>query len=246
MKLDCEEIEQMSFFDFMKGKLSRMDARSKMIKDFSAYHALESGTPLERLFRRSMADLRILFNATASSSTRPIIPSSSYPAIKWQGEFDINAFLHWQHIEIDQYPLYLKAVRDLMRESDMEKMQFSEGENHALVKYSDELAGRNVYILSNDARLIERLALPRFSPPPPWIFHFEHGPFLSYNQGAPEYWFDHVWLPFWLSLSLEDQSRYLEQQRQRTMSYITNEEWSDWVYAVRSKDPRTREEAERE
>jgi hypothetical protein len=236
----------MSMFDFLAKRLNRMHAHSKIERDLKAHHALENGTPLERLFGRSMLELRELFNAAGSGAAKPIMPSASYPVVKWQDDFDINAFLHWQHIEIDQYPLYLKTVRDLMRESDTEWMTFSDGKHHALVKYSDELAGRNVYVLSNDARLIERLALPRHSPPPPWIFHFEHGPFLPCNQGAPEYWFDHIWLPFWLSLSLEDQSLYLAQQEQRTKSYITSEEWGDWVYAVRRKDPRTRDEAERE
>jgi len=231
----------MSLFDFLKGRTHSAEARSKMKRDFDAHHALEKGTTLERLFGRSMSDLRALFNSGDSSSTMPSITSPSYPAIQWQGDAGIDAYLHWQNIEIDQFPLYLNAVRDLMHESETVWMQFSDGKHHALVRYSDELAGRNVHILSNDARLIERLALPRFSPPPPWIFHYEHGPFLSYNQGAPEYWFLHIWLPFWLSLSLEDQSRYLAQQRERTKSYITEEEWADWVYAVKGKDPRTRE-----
>ncbi len=230
----------MSFRDFFSRKSNQTLARERAERELRA--SLRDGKPLETQFRVPLARLRETFTVdipTSFDGTR------AYPYVSYQEEHGVKAFVHWQSIEMDEFPRYINAIRAGCTEVEADRLHYQRGALHSFVSYGDELAGRNVFVLSNDVNLIERLAPPKFSPSPPWVLHYAEGPFMSYNQGAPEYWHQFIWLPFWLSISLDEQAQYLERQRAKTKDFIDDEAWCDWVYSVRRLDPRTRDESEK-
>ncbi|RQS03060.1 hypothetical protein DIE07_32930 [Burkholderia sp. Bp9002] len=99
---------------------------------------------------------------------------------------------------------------------------------------------RDVRLLSNDVELIAKLSEQRFHPTPPWITLYEFGPILHISQGDPHYWLSYVWDSFWESLSLDEQTSFLEEGRKETGAYISAEDWELWVESIRIRDARFR------
>ncbi|WP_155836174.1 hypothetical protein [Burkholderia sp. AU4i] len=194
---------------------------------------------LEDVFGRTAEALRAGFPAALDLAGRQDLPL--YPKAVYLGDCGVNAFVQHQNMEINAFPRFLSAVREGGEEVDF--LFYRRGDFVSLVRFNDELAGRNVWLLTNDVELMVRLALSRFSPPPPWVAWCEHGPFVTYNQGAPEYWYHNIWEPFWSSLTLEEQDQYIEARGVEVRSYLSDEEWEDWVYTTRRSDPRFRNEA---
>ncbi|CAG2137999.1 hypothetical protein [Cupriavidus numazuensis] len=193
---------------------------------------------LPQVFGESLAALQAVF-ADTPVDLRGANSPNGYPAKEHLGELGLNAILLTQNIEINQFPQYLKMLgggRDQVANHHYE----SDG-LHTFIAYDDECGGRNVRLLSNDVELLAKVSTSTFHPPPPWIAWYELGPYRPALQGNAEHWFCHVWDPFWESLSLEAQDKFIEASRLRTQAHISNEDWEEgWVYLVRMRDPRYR------
>ncbi|MCA8120078.1 hypothetical protein LGN07_15255 [Burkholderia cepacia] len=183
---------------------------------------------LQRIFGRLPEDLRRVFGDAAVISRLDNLPK--YPSVRYLGDAGFHAFVWAQHMEFPAFPRFLRVVSE--GREDVNFMQFEKGEHTTFLASSREFTGRNVYLLTNDAGLIDELARHQFSPTPPWIAYPELGPFAAYTQGEEEYWFITVWLPFWNSLSPSERDAYIDERSKDALSYMPNQEWNDWVATV--------------
>ncbi|EEA03514.1 hypothetical protein BH160DRAFT_1195 [Burkholderia sp. H160] len=171
----------------------------------------------------------------------PAMPGDlpAYIALRDLGDIGVTAFLVRQTIEVTQLQSYIMTIRDGRDETDWQHN--SQGDLHTLVRHDREFAGLNMQLLTNDVALIRRLASPGFNPPCPWVAFHELGPTVGSLQGNAEYWYHHIWDPYWEALSLDDQSEFLERKRRETVAADMSEgEWLQWVDGLRFRDPRTR------
>jgi len=87
----------------------------------------------------------------------------------------------------------------------------------------EEFGGAVVVMLTNSASLLARIDALRLEPPPPWSVFADSDPStLSSLQGAMEYWWDWLFLPFWAALDDPSRSRYLEK-------HAVNEDWLEFL-----------------
>jgi hypothetical protein len=162
-----------------------------------------------------------------------------YPNITYLGDVGFHAFILAQNMEITAFPRFLSAVRAGCEDADF--LHFARGEFSSFLAINTEFSSRNAWLLTNDLSLIDRLSTMQVSPTPPWILYPQPGPFISYNQGEPEYWELCVWKPFWKSLTPAERDSYIERRSVDALSYMSTAEWDDWVFKVRSGDPEYRE-----
>ncbi|MEM5369175.1 hypothetical protein V4C53_24545 [Paraburkholderia azotifigens] len=198
----------------------------------------ESIVSLENTFGRTIEQLRALFE-----SGRTELASESfgdYPGALYKGSLGIDAFGLTFDIESHQFPRFLNLVREGSEQTDWLCYRRSENRNvSTLLATESRFRGVAVRMLSNDVRLIRRIEMSDFNPAPPWVAMYEHGPFMHLAQGAEEYWDIHIWRRFWRTRTLEQQQAFLDIAREETVSYISDEEWADWLLEIRMSDPRT-------
>lgn len=189
---------------------------------------------LSELFKRTPELLRATFGDAAiiSRTTTP----STYARVEYLGQHGFHAFIWAQNMEASAYPGFFNIVRGDSEDEDFR--HFKRDQFTSFVASDVEFLARNVYLLTNDVELIDRLSQETFSPNPPWIMYPDLGPFASYNQGEPEYWDRFVWHPFWSRLSIEEQDEYLKKRRVQTKEYMSDGEWEDWLQKITSGDPR--------
>ena len=137
------------------------------------------------------------------------------------------------------FPRYLNIIREDRKE--VAWRHYERDGLHTLVTNDEQLSGKNVRLLTNDVDLLRKLASSGFYPPCPWIAFYELGSLAHATQGDAEYWYHNIWDPFWESLSLDEQSVFLDKKRAETLDYLTDEEWADWVEGIRWRDPRYRQ-----
>ncbi|RQU40636.1 hypothetical protein DF147_21525 [Burkholderia cenocepacia] len=200
----------------------------------------ESVKSLEDAFGRSIGELQTIFGSGALDLEKQQVPV--YPKSIYQGDAGINAFGLAHHVQPDQFPALLNLVRQgrsevahfhFMREVGGQPLS-------TIISPKWTFAERVVRLLSNDVELIAELSEQGFHPPPPWITLYEFGPVLHVSQGDPHYWLNYVWDSFWESLSLDEQTDFLEAGRKETDAYITTEDWELWVESIRMRDARFR------
>ena len=186
---------------------------------------------LEHVFGIPLETLKGFFSNPAENF------NSDYPRAENLGNLGIEAFLVIFNVEINSFPLCFNLIKAGKKEISLN--HFEQDGRHTLVAHDDEFGGRNIRLLTNDIELIRSLAKARYGPPPPWIVWHDLGPHSS-NQGNEEYWSVYVWSPYWLSLSLEEQDKFIEDWRARTKPYISDEDWDSWVFKIRFADPKSR------
>ncbi|HDR9203859.1 TPA: hypothetical protein QDB48_005242 [Burkholderia vietnamiensis] len=191
---------------------------------------------LHKLFKRTPDELHAAFGD--SSLLSRVGPFPEYPRVTYLGEAGLHAFVLAQHMEFPAFPRFLSIVSNGREDADF--LNFKKGAHTSFVSSDREFTGRNVYLLTNDVDLIDRLAEHQFSPTPPWIAYPELGPSIAYNQGEQEYWLLTVWLPFWNGMSPEGRDLYIENRSSEALSYMSKQEWDDWVYTTRKNDPEYR------
>ncbi|WP_155644403.1 hypothetical protein [Burkholderia territorii] len=188
---------------------------------------------LQKLFGRLPQDLRQIFGDASAISHTDNLPK--YPNVQYLGDAGYHAFMWAQHMEFPAFPRLLKVVSEERQEVNF--LQFEKGAHTTLLASAREFTGRNVWLLTNDNDLIDALARHKFSPTPPWIAYPELGPLATYNQGEEEYWFITVWLPFWNHLSPSERDLYINERSKDALSYMSKQEWEDWIYMIRKNDP---------
>ncbi|AXK66686.1 hypothetical protein [Burkholderia sp. IDO3] len=195
---------------------------------------------LENTFGKPLGELQTIFGSGSLDLKKQQLPT--YPKPIYQGDAGINAFALVHHVQPRQFPVLLDLVRQgrkevayfhFMREVDGQSLS-------TILSPTWRFSERNVRLLSNDVELIATLSEQGLHPTPPWITLYEFGPVLHISQGDPHYWLNYVWDSFWESLSLDEQTSFLEEGRKETGAYISAEDWELWVESIRMRDARFR------
>ncbi|WP_143134786.1 hypothetical protein [Burkholderia ubonensis] len=190
-----------------------------------------------RLFNTSLDALRKTFANTPI--TLQSTPLPNYPEAVWMGHIGINAFGMTQDIEVEQFPVYFNLVATGNARVGRRRLGCS-GATHTFFSSTDRFSGKTVSLLTSDVELIRAVSAEKFNPPPPWIAWYELGSLIHNLQGDAQYWYENVWDRYWESLSLIEQDAFIEARRLSTNSYLTAEQWEDWVESIRMRDKRYR------
>lgn len=215
----------MSIFEWLSGKNRKTpgytvkDRRASLLKMFPHPHSFEV--------------MKSVFNQPINADSVADLPG--YPFFSDMKELGLQAILVLRHIEIETFPRYLSCVRKGYEEVRL--LHYQKDDFHTFVSFNDELGGRNAYVLTNSVELVANLAKEEFSPPPPWVAWCYYGPFVRYNEGAEQYWDLNIWTPFWTRLTPEERDAYIEKRSAIALSYMSPEEWDDWVFSTRQNDP---------
>ncbi|MBN3831983.1 hypothetical protein [Burkholderia sp. Ac-20344] len=214
----------MGIFDWLKRspESNIQDARKALEKMFPLPHSFEA--------------MQEAFSQTAHNAALDAL--HNIQNLSEMGHLGLNAVLLTRHIEIQAFPRYLSLIRRGWEEVRL--LHYQDGDCHTFVSFSDELGGRNVHVLTNSAELIADQAREEFGPPPPWVVWCYYGPFVRYNEGAEAYWDAYIWGPFWEGLAPEARDAYIENRSKEALSYMSEQEWEDWVYSTRKNDPEYR------
>jgi hypothetical protein len=188
---------------------------------------------LSELFGRTPEALHATFSDRAVVLRTDDLPA--YPRVEYLGQQGFHAFMWAQNMEATAFPKFYNMVRGDSEDEDFR--HFRHGQFTSFVSTNVEFLARNAYLLTNDVGLIDRLSKERFSPNPPWIMYPDLGPFTAYNQGEPEYWDRFVWTPFWSSLTPAERDAYIASRSTEALTYMSREEWAEWVYKIRMSDP---------
>lgn len=83
------------------------------------------------------------------------------------------------------------------------------------IAYREEFGGIVVEITTNSIAFIQALDAFVPAPPPPWTAFPSMQPIEAQlnKQGSLEFWWEHIWLPFWTALTPEQQAQYLRDHR---------------------------------
>jgi hypothetical protein len=200
----------------------------------------ESLKSLEETFGKSLSELRAIFGTGSLDLRGQQLPA--YPTPVYQGDAGINAFGLVHHVQPNQFPALLNLVRQGRKEvAYFHFMREVNGRSlNTIISPTWRFSERDVRLLTNDIGLIVTLSEQGFHPPPPWITMYEFGPVLHITQGNPHYWMNYVWDTFWENLTLDEQTRFLEEGRKETIAYIPAEDWDVWVESIRMRDARYR------
>lgn len=181
-------------------------------------------------FGTSIEELRELFSKPADEIQLP------YPKAEHFGSFGLEAFFIFLNIDINAFPACFNLIKQ--GKNEVSKNHFEAEGKHTFLNISEEFCGRNVRLLTNDIDLIQTISKRRFGPPPPWIVWYELGPTgVLARQGNAEFWFAHVWDPFWNNLNSEERTSYLADWRARTKSYLSDEELDEWASWMEVREP---------
>lgn len=192
---------------------------------------------VERVFREDIKTLRELFPLGAYS-----LKDQDYsdPKDIYLDKIGLNAISHTEEIGVEQFPLLVNILKEGREEVSYRRFERkSEGSTKTtILATEDRFSGKTVRLLTNDIDLLKSISATHFSPPPPWIAWYELGPTgLLARQGDAEFWFDHVWDRFWNNLNPEEKKSYLSDWRMKTKSYISDEEWNEWISFIEVREP---------
>ncbi|AZG12318.1 hypothetical protein [Cupriavidus pauculus] len=205
-------------------KIARERREARFLSDYEKGR-LEA---LSRVFGVPVDTLKGLFRQPVGSSF------VDYPVVELLRSHGLEAFLVTLHIEIDAFPRCVNLIRQ--GRTEILPYRYERDGAHTFFAHDDEFGGRNIRLLTNDFSLIKALAVAKLGPPPPWVVWYDVGP-VPYTQGNPEFWVAHVWDPYWKSLSSVEKRQFLETWRGRTRSYMSDEDWADWLFLVQPEDP---------
>lgn len=198
----------------------------------------EHKTAALRLFDTNLDVLRKTFESTLTTLQSASLPS--YPGAVWMGHIGVNAFGMTQDIEVEQFPVCFNLVV-AGRERAGPSQFVRDGSIHTFFSSTDHYSGKKVSLMTNDVELVHLVSASEFNPPPPWLVWYELGSSNCNLQGDAQYWHENVWDRYWESLSLAEQDAFIEARRTSTNAYLTEEEWGEWLEAVRTRDARYRE-----
>jgi hypothetical protein len=208
--------------------------RKRQERRFASQSRSKMPDAVEHAYGLSIEKLAEFFSPSCMLAVPPTLPASI--KVRSLEDTGLGAFLVHQTIEVAQIPPYIMAIRNGREEVGWR--HYKQADLQTLVRHDQELAGINMRLLTNDVSLIRKLACAGFNPPCPWIAFYELGPFVGSLQGNADYWYHHVWDPYWESLSFPEQADFLERKRRETVAYMSENEWRDWVEGLRGRDAR--------
>ncbi|WP_143136273.1 MULTISPECIES: hypothetical protein [Burkholderia] len=193
---------------------------------------------IEQLFEADLTYLRETFAGTPMTLQSESFPD--YPGAVWMGDLGVKAFCVTQDVEVEQFPVYVNLVV-VGRERVGPRQFVRDGSTHTFFSSADHYSGKKVRLLTNDVELVRSVSASGFNPPPPWLAWYELGALIYNLQGDAQYWYENVWDRYWESLSLEEQDAFAEKRRLSTNAYLSEDEWEEWLGAIRMRDGRYRQ-----
>lgn len=193
---------------------------------------------IEQLFEADLEYVRGVFAETPAALRSESFPD--YPGAIWIGDLGVNAFYVTQDVEVEQFPVYANLV-GTGRERVGPCQFVRDGSLHTFFSSAGRYSGKHVSLLTNDAELVRSVSASRFNPPPPWLAWYALGPLIFNLQGDAQYWYENVWDRYWESLSLIEQDTFVDKRRSSTTVYMSDEEWVEWIDAIRTRDARYRQ-----
>ncbi len=217
------------FGDFMDGHLSRRASRELFEQRRMA---------IEELFEADLTYLRETFAGTPETLQSESFPD--YPRAVWMGSLGVKAFCVTQDVEVEQFPVYVNlVVAGRMRVGPRQFVR--DGSIHTFFSGVDRYSGKQVSLLTNDVELVRAVSAAGFNPPPPWLAWYELGPLIYNLQGDAQYWYENVWDRYWARLSMAEQDAFIDGRRSPPQAYLSEEEWAEWIDAIRTRDARYRQ-----
>ncbi|WP_254471218.1 hypothetical protein [Pseudomonas triclosanedens] len=136
----------------------------------------------------------------------------SYPAKTYLGAQGANAYYMIAVLRNAELPK-LKALvqsRFHSQEPVNDSIVQSELQEALAMSYREEFGGVLVELTTNSVPLLQSIDKLFDSPPAPWLAfpHLEPIEVILPKQGSLEYWWDHIWHPYWSSLSPNEKEQY--------------------------------------
>jgi hypothetical protein len=118
-----------------------------------------------------------------------------------------------QNIIVRRFGNYILKNGTILRNQNQESLAIS---------YHEDFGGVVVEITTNSLPMILAIDAHSFIPAPPWAAFPKLEPIeLEMNkQGSMDYWWSHIWLPFWLTRTGAEKRQYLLDNR-------ANKKWSE-------------------
>lgn len=136
-----------------------------------------------------------------------------YPAKTFLGGQNLYAYYLIVMLKHDDFPELqaLIATRFGNQELKSGTTLCNENQESLAVAYHEEFGGIVVEATTNSTPLIREIDSHFPAPPPPWIAFPKMEPIEAQMsmQGSLEYWWSHIWLPFWSTRSPFEKEQYL-------------------------------------
>lgn len=117
----------------------------------------------------------------------------------------------------------LESEFDLQGQDFLHQGEARSGKKAIHYSFRPDFGGAIVMLVTNSASLLSKIDALRLAPPPPWIvFPDADAATLGSLQGAMEYWWDWLFLPFWSAADAPARLRYLKM-------YPTNDNWLEFL-----------------
>ncbi|WP_157763333.1 hypothetical protein [Pseudomonas citronellolis] len=138
---------------------------------------------------------------------------NSYPPKSFlgsQGNYAYYVVMVLGHEELPELLTLIKS-RFSATESINESILSNENQESLALSYRDEFGGILVEATTNSISLLQSFDERFMCPPAPWIAFPDMAPIEASlpKQGNLEYWWDHIWTPFWTSQSASEKEQYL-------------------------------------
>lgn len=138
---------------------------------------------------------------------------SPYPAKTFLGGQNLYAYYLIVMLKHDDFPVLQGVIAARFGSQDLKNgTTLSNANQETLaIAYREEFGGIVVEATTNSIPLIHEFDSHFPAPPPPWISFPKMEPIEAQmdKQGSLEYWWDHIWLPFWSARTPVEKERYL-------------------------------------
>lgn len=137
----------------------------------------------------------------------------AYPAKTYLGEQGENAYHLIAALTHENFQKFKPLVCSHFhsRELASDFIMQNEHQESLAVSYREEFGGTLVEATTNSIPLLRSIDELFNSPPAPWFAFPRLDPIEAMlpNQGSLEYWRDHIWIPYWSSLTPSEKEQFL-------------------------------------
>jgi hypothetical protein len=147
-----------------------------------------------------------------------------YPEKTFLGEQGLYAYYVLMVLKYDEFSLIQKVIVRRLGNHDLKNGTILRNQNQEslAISYYEDFGGVVVEVTTNSLPMILEIDAHSFAPAPPWVVFPKLEPIeLEMNkQGSIDYWWSHIWLPFWSTRTEAEKRQYLFDNR-------ANAKWSE-------------------
>ena len=137
----------------------------------------------------------------------------TYPPKCFLGSQGNYAYYVEMALENEELPILLALIKSHFPTTEPinQSMFSNENQESLVLSYRDEFGGILVEATTNSISLLQSFDERFRCPPAPWIAFPDMAPIEASlpKQGSLEYWWHHIWTPFWTSQSASEKEQYL-------------------------------------